>query len=179
MQVISCATKTKTARARSMKIAVIAAAMLTLAGCKAPNVQGHCGGNGGNPYKPGPDQKVELKWKTTEWKVKLNGGPEENPKSAKTTLAQCTGPTMFEVDIQNSAPATFKASGALSVWHDSKAPGNEGSTQILGPVVSADGKKLVFFDLNQGEPVHLFYGFNFNEAGTPPADPIIDNGGGN
>jgi hypothetical protein len=88
---------------------------------------------------------------------------------------------MFVVDIQGSSPPTFKDPGALSVWTGSKSAPQQGvnSTQILGPVIEKDGKSLVFYDLNYGDPVILYYGFSFKEPGIPPVDPIVNNGGGN
>lgn len=154
-------------------IAVICAAALVVAGCsksQTPRVNG-------NPAKGGPKQTVELIWKktTSEWKVKLNGGGEENPATAKIDLARnTTGPTMFEVDIKGNGAPGFATSGALSVWEKSKAA-SQGSTQILGPIVSTDAKTLYFFDLNQGDAVTLYYGFNFDN--NTSVDPIIDNGG--
>ena len=177
MHGLTFATKLEAGRTRRLTtIATIATAALLVAGCGAPKVQG-----GGNPKQQGPVQKVHLIWKGTEWKVKLNNDPQEkDPKTAKTTLSQGTGPTMFVVDIQNSAPATFKDPGGLAVWTGSKSAPQSGinSTEILGPVVTKQGKELVFWDLNQGGPVTLNYGLYFNENGVPPVDPIIDNGGG-
>jgi hypothetical protein len=161
-------------------IAVVAAATLILAGCGAPKSAGNgtTGGGNGNPPNQGPPQEVHLIWKqaTNEWKVKLNNGGEENPKTAKITLPQGTGPTMVIVDIAGYPGATFKDSGALDVWENAKgsSPGIN-STQILGPIVTKQGK-LVFYDLNLGNAVTLYYSLNFNN-GVPPADPIMDNGG--
>jgi hypothetical protein len=111
--------------------------------------------------------------------VKLNGGGEENPDTATTTLTKGTGPTMFEVDIQGSTTVSFKDQDALSVWTGSKSAPQAGinSTQILGPIITKQGK-LVFWDLNQGDRVILNYSLHFNN-GVPSVDPIIDNGGGN
>jgi|SRR3954447_4820219 hypothetical protein len=171
MHGISCANTREAHGARRLK---------TIAALSVATVLVGCNQQPGSVRTQYTAEKVHLIWKqaTNEWKLKLNNGHEQNPASAKTTLAEDTGPTMFVVDIQNSAPATFKASGSLSVWHDSKAPGNEGSTQILGPIVTPDGKRLFFIDLNQGNAVTLYYGLKFNEAGIPSVDPIIDNGGG-
>jgi hypothetical protein len=155
--------------------AVLAAALI-LTGCGVPKGQGS-----GNPGQPGPAQKIHLVWKqaTNDWKVKLNGGGEENPKSAKTMLAQYTGPTMFEVDIQGSTTVSFKDPGGLDVWEGdgkkSQPQSGINSTQILGPIINKQGN-LIFWDLNQGDPVTLNYRLNFNSG--PSVDPIIDNGGG-
>ena len=112
--------------------------------------------------------------------VKLNNGPEVKPALAKTTLAKGTGPTKFIVDITNYPTATFKDPGGLSVWTGSKSAPQSGinSTQILGPVVTDNGRKLIFYDLNQGPPVVLNYELHFN-SGIKSVDPIVDNGGGN
>jgi hypothetical protein len=159
-----------------IKIAAIAAGALIVVSCGGPKVQ-----NNGNPNQAGPSQKIHLIWKGTEWKVKLNGGPEENPKTATTKLDSGVGPTMFEVNIEGGGPnpPTFKESGGLSVWAGDKSSPQSGvdSTQILGPVVTKQGK-LVFWDLNQGDAVTLSYSLHFNEAGVPSVDPIIKNGGG-
>jgi hypothetical protein len=178
MHGLTCATKLEAGRTRRLKtIAAIFAATLTVAGCSAPKVPGS-----GNPVQPGPPQNVHLVWKqaTNEWKVKLNGGGEENPNAATTHLPKGTGPTMFVVDIQGSTPATFKDPGGLDVWEgvNAKAQPQTGinSTQILGPIVTKQGK-LVFWDLNQGNPATLNYRLNFDSG--PSVDPIIDNGGGN
>lgn len=177
MQVLTLVTKLEPVRKRRVnKIAVIFGASLLLAGCGGSKVQG--GGNP-NPVKPGPDQKVHLVWKqaTSEWKVMLNGGGEENPSTAKIALAKGIGPTMFLVDIQGS-PVSFKDPGGLSVWTGDKSAPRSGinSTQILGPVVTKNGKQLIFWDLNQGDPVVLNYSLYLDSG--PPVDPIIDNGGG-
>jgi hypothetical protein len=180
MRDLMCATQPQAGRAeRLKKIALVLAATLVVAGCgKSQNVRGN-----GNPAGPGPTQKIQLVWKhaTNQWKVKLNGGSEQDPKSAHTPLARnTTGPTMFEVSIDGggSTPPTF-ASDALWVW---EGPGQKSSpqngihsTQILGPVLAKDGT-LVFWDLNQGSNATLNYQLNF-QNGVPPVDPIIDNGG--
>src|SRR5690242_2512777 len=110
---------------RRKTIAAIFAATLILAGCSAPKSGGTgTGGGNGNPAKPGPKQTVELVWKkaTNEWKVKQNGGGEENPATAKIDLPRNTaGPTMFEVDIKGNGAPSFTTSGALSVWEKSKS----------------------------------------------------------
>lgn len=178
MHGVKFATKMEAGGARRLKtIAIITATALLVAGCGAPKVR-----NSGNPKQPGPPEKVLLTWSQSDnaWKVQLNGGPQKDPKTAKTTLAQGTGPTMFIVDINGSTNATFKDPGGLAVWTGSKSAPQSGinSTQILGPVVTKQGKQLVFWDLNQGDPVTLNYGLYFNESGIPPVDPIIDNGGG-
>ena len=143
------------------KFAVVSVVALMLAGCGGPKVQG-------NPSQQGQAPQV-----------KLNSGPEVNPAAAKSTLALNTGPTMFVVDIAGHPTASFKDSGGLTVWTGSKSAPQQGinSTQILGPVITRDGK-LVFFDLNQGNPVTLNYALHFNN-GVPSVDPIIDNGGNN
>lgn len=169
---LSCASKLGARRTgRLEKIATLCAATMILADC-SHHVRAI------NPPKPGPPQQVHLIWKqaTNQWMVKLNNGGEENPKTAKITLPKGTGPTMFIVDIAGYPTASFKDPGGLDVWENSKgtSPGIN-STQILGPIVTRDGK-LVFYDLNQGNPVTLYYSFNFNN-GVPSIDPIIDNGG--
>src|SRR4051794_24019575 len=99
MHGLTCATKPQAGRTeRANKIAVVFAATLLLAGCNAPKVQG-----GGNPIKPGQPQEVHLIWKTNQWKVKLNNGPEVNPADAVTSLAKDTGPTKFVVDIAGNS----------------------------------------------------------------------------
>ena len=178
---LTYATELKVGRTGRMKtIAPIFAATLALAACGGQKVQG--GGNP-NPVQPGTSQKVHLVWKkaTNEWKVKLNGGNEVNPAAAKTELPTGTGPTMFEVDIQGPGSSTisFLDPGGLSVWTGSKSTPQAGinSTQILGPVITKQGT-LIFWDLNQGDPVTLNYSLQFNN-GVPSVDPIVDNGGGN
>src|SRR4051812_36436935 len=180
MRELMCATQLQAGRAeRLKKIALVVAATLVVAGCgKSQNVRGN-----GNPADPGPTQKIQLVWKhaTNQWKVKLNGGSEQDPKNARTNLSRnTTGPTKFEVSIDGggSTPPTF-ASDALWVWEGQgqKSSPQNGihSTQILGPVLAKDGS-LVFWDLNQGGAVTLNYQFNFTNS-VPPVDPIIDNGG--
>lgn len=173
MHILTCATTPEAGSKGRMKaIVVIFAATLTLAGC-GQKMRGN-----GNPAQPGPTQKIHLVWKGSEWKVKLNGGNEQNPKTATTKLNEGVGPTMFEVDIQGSTSASFKDPGGLSVWTGDKSVPQSGisSTQILGPVVSKNGKQLTFWDLNQGDPVILNYSLYFDSG--PSVDPIIDNGGG-
>lgn len=177
MQALTCTTELELVRKRRVKrTALIFGVTLLLAACGGPKVQP--GGNP-NPVQPGPDQKVHLVWKqaTNEWKVKLNGGGEENPSTAKVALAKGIGPTKFEVDIQGST-VSFKDPGGLSVWTGDKSVPHSGinSSQILGPVVTKNGKQLIFWDLNQGDPVVLNYSLFFDSG--PPVDPIIDNGGG-
>ena len=169
---------------RRKVIAAIFAATLMVAGCSGPKGggQGTTTGNG-NPAKSGPTQKILLVWNKAkgEWKVKLNGGNAQDPKSALTTLDRnTTGPTMFEVSIDGggSAPPTF-TDDALWVWEGKglKSSPKQGinSTQVLGPMMNNKGN-LIFWDLNQGDAVTLNYQFNFKN-GIPPVDPIIDNGG--
>jgi hypothetical protein len=161
---------------RLKTIAALGAATMLLAGCGHKDVHS----SNGNPLKPGAAQKVHLIWKSGTWKVKFNGDPnEQDPKTAMTVLANGVGPTRFEVDIQKSAPATFKDDG-LAVWEGDKSNPQPGinSTQILGPIISADRKTLIFYDLNQGGPVNLSYTLSFIEGGIPSVDPIINNGGG-
>ena len=165
------------------KIAVISAAALLLAGCEAKKAPAPPPGPApANPAQPGPDQLVHLVWKqaTSEWMVKLNGGPEQPPAQAHTSLAPGVGPTKFVVDITNYPTATFKDPGGLAVWVGAKSASQQGinSTQILGPIVTDNGRKLIFYDLNQGSPVTLNYELHFN-GGVKSVDPIIDNGGGN
>lgn len=153
------------------KIATIAAAALLLAACGSPKGQA-------GPVKPpkkGDAQQVHLIWKQAEnaWKVKLNNGQEQDPKTAATVLNAGTGPTMFIVDISGKA-VTFKDPGGLTVWEQSKSNA-PGSTQILGPEITKGGK-LVFYDLNYGDPVKLYYSLNLSDGTS--VDPIIDNGGG-
>ena len=175
MHGITCATSLEAGKTRRTKtFATIFAASLILADCGGPKTLGN-----GNPPKQGTAEEVHLIWKqaTNEWKVKLKNGPEVKPKDAITTLAKGTGPTMFVVDIAGNA-ATFSNTEPLTVWTGDKGqakPGIEG-TQILGPIF-AKGGKLVFYDLNQGDPVRLNYAIHFNEAGIPSVDPIVDNGG--
>jgi hypothetical protein len=175
MLAVSMTQGTRGAR-RLRTIAALVAATTLLAGCGHKDVRA---GNG-NPVKPGPPQKIHLLWKSGTWKVKLNGDPnEQDPKTALTTLVKGVGPTEFDVDIQTSAPATFKDDG-LAIWEGNKSNPQTGinSTQILGPIVSADRKTLIFYDLNQGDPVQLSYSLSFKESGIPSVDPIINNGGG-
>ena len=160
----------------------ISVAALLLAGCNGEKSAGNetTPPPGGPPGK-GASQQVDLVWKqgTSQWKVKLNNGPEQDPATAKTVLAEGDGPTMFVVDI--SGPATFKDPGGLDVWEGDNAksqpqPGIN-STQILEPIVTKNGKRLVFFDLNYGSKVTINYQLNFNNN-VPSVDPIVDNGGG-
>jgi hypothetical protein len=161
-------------------IAMLGAAAMLLSGCGHKAVPEGGGGNP-NPVKPGAVQQINLIWKksTNEWKVKLPGDPnEEDPKSAVTHLAKGVGPTMFELDIQGSSPLPTFKDDALTVWEGDKSNpgGGKATTQILGPVLTKKGT-LVFWDLNQGDPVKVNYSLHFNN-GVPDADPIIDNGGG-
>ena len=84
---------------------------------------------------------------------------------------------MFDVDIQGKPSVSFKDPDGLSVWTGSKSAPQSGinSTQILGPIVTKGGKQMIFWDLNQGDPVTLNYSLQFDSG--PPVDPIIDNGG--
>jgi hypothetical protein len=180
-----------TSRKRRLIIGALCAGGILLSGCgkgaDQTNGTGPAGGGtatgGGNPAKPGTTQKVLLVWNKAknEWQVKLNGGPAQKPKDAHTRLDRnTTGPTMFEVSIDGggSTPPSF-SNDPLWVWEGEgqKSTPQNGikSTQILGPVMAKNGT-LVFWDLNQGDPVTLNYQFNFTN-GVPPVDPIIDNGG--
>ena len=134
------------------------------------------------PMQPGPPQKVVLIPQQNQgqfvWKVSQNGGPPIDPGNASITIPKGTGPTQFTVSIAgNPANIKFKANNALTVWTGSKSAPQSGiDTQILGPVQTKDGD-LVFYDLNQGDPVTLYYALHF-EGTTPSVDPIVDNGGG-
>ena len=172
------------ASARRKAIAAIFAATLILAGCNNPKTGGTStpGGGGAKPEKQGPPQKIELVWKkaTNSWKVKLNGGNEQDPKNAHTNLARnIVGPTQFEVSVNGggNTPPSFSGD-PLSVWEgqgQKSSPQNGiNTTQILGPIMTDHGT-LIFWDLNQGPQATLNYQLNFN--GAPPVDPIIDNGG--
>lgn len=176
MREFTCAITREVGGTGRMKtVAAIVAATLGLAGCGAPKAV-----HNGNPAQPGPTQKIHLIWKGAEWKVKLNGGNEEDPKTATTKLNKDVGPTMFEVDIQGATQASFKDPGGLSVWTGDKLKPQSGinSTQILGPIVTKRGNQsvLTFWDLNQGDHVVLNYSLHFDSG--PSVDPIIDNGGG-
>lgn len=177
----ACATKLEVGRTTRMTTVVaIFAGTLILAGCGAPKGPGSGGGTGGaKQVYPGTTQKIHLIWKGSTWKVKLNGGPEEDPKTATISLGKGVGPTMFVVDIQGPTSATFKDPGGLAVWTGSKSQPQSGinSTQILDPIVTDKKKQIVFGDLNQGNAVTLYYGLYFNESGVPSVDPIITNGG--
>src|SRR5687768_2345574 len=97
------------------KIFAVAAAALLLTGCEKATMQGS------SHYKV-PTEEVQLKWNgapDNNWKVRLNGGGEQNPKDAKTTLPQGAELTMFVVDIAGAA--TFNNSGPLSVWEGENA----------------------------------------------------------
>ena len=58
------------------------------------------------------------------------------------------------MDITNYLTASFKDPNGLSVWEgaNAKSTPQQGvkSTQILGPIVTENGRKLIFYDLNQG-----------------------------
>jgi hypothetical protein len=77
----------------------------------------------------------------------------------------------------NPAGIQFHPQTPLTVWAGPKGTPQSGiDTQILGPVLTKDGK-LVFYDLNMGDPVKLSYSIHF-QGNVPSVDPIIDNGGG-
>lgn len=156
---------------RIKTITALSAAAFLLAACGGPKGEA----TPAKPPKKGAPQEVHLIWKQAEnkWKVKLGSGPEEDPKTAKTTLAPGTGPTMFVVDIAGK-PVTFKDPGGLTVWEGSKSA-QEGSTQILGPEITKGGK-MVFYDMNYGDKVLIYYSINLSDGTS--VDPIIDNGGG-
>ena len=169
--------------ASAKKMIALSGAMLLLASCGSGHQPTK---TGGHPAKPGPAQLIKLIWHqgNKTWTVIMPGNPnEQNPKSAETQLAYGVGPTMFQVDIQGGNPSTgpfFKTDG-LDAWAGAKTdPHQPGitTTQILGPVVTNGGKTLVFFDLNQGDSGKLGYSLSFTDPQVPPADPIIDNGGG-
>lgn len=170
----------------SSAIAVVAAASLLLAGCGAPR-SGNAGGTGSCPPPPaagGPEQQVHLLWQktTNDWMVQLGGATPVKPAAAHTPLPRCTGPTKFVVDVIGNSSATFVTKGGgLDVWegNNAKSQWKKGvnTVQILGPDITDDGK-LVFYDLNQGNPVTLNYQLNFNN-GVKSVDPIMDNGGSN
>jgi hypothetical protein len=113
--------------------------------------------------------------------VQVDGNPAKKPADAHSILARCTAPAKFTVDIVGNTSASFKNSGGLDVWEGegqkSQPQSGINSIQILGPTVDKQGR-LIFYDLNQGDPVTLNYRLNFNN-GVPSVDPIVDNGGGN
>lgn len=169
-------------------VIALCATTLLLAACGKHDTPGNGGGNesgngsgngngNDNPLAQGNAQKVHLKWKQDHWEVALNQGSDQQPKDAKTSLPVNTGPTMFVVDVTGKS-VTF-ADDPLSVWTGDKSVSKTGieGTQILGPII-ANGNKLVFFDLNQGDPITLNYAIHFKN-GVPSVDPIIDNGGTN
>ena len=148
--------------------------------CAGAMILASCGGRKAtapkDPFDPGPTQRIHLIWNVPEnkWKVKLNNGPEQDPSTAKTTLGKDVGPTTFVVDIAGKT-AAFKSPGGLTVWETSKSQ-PPGSAQISGPVLTKSGK-LVFSDVNKGDPVTIYYGLNLTDGTV--IDPIIENGGGN
>lgn len=159
------------------RLAVICAASVLLAGCvggKSPQAQRK------QPPKQGAVRKVLLIWQDPEWKVQLPGKAPVKPDQAKSKLDPNVGPTKFEVTFQGAGTGltVFKDPDGLSIWEGSKTSPQSGvkSTQIIGPFVSKDGKMLVFYDLNYGDPVNLSYELMFNDK--PKVDPIIENGGG-
>jgi hypothetical protein len=157
------------------KIGVLCAATMLLASC------GHQRTGNGNPIPPGPDQQVHLVWQGNEWLVGVGGANPVKPSDAHTKIPRYTGPTKITVDIVGNTPASFKNQGALSAWTTgSKSQPQNGinSTQILGPVVTKDGK-LVFYDLNQGDAVTIYYSIHLDNSPKPDVDPIMDNGGSN
>lgn len=183
MHSISAAAKQELARSERRKtIAVILAATLVLAGCGSKSgTGGNAGGNVGvttqfkKPMKKGDDQTVRLHWKDGKWWVNINGGPDKDPSTATSDLKKDVGPSKFEVTIAGKS-TTFAAADPLQVWEDSKTSNPPGTTQILGPDISRDGKKLTFYDLNQGPAMKLYYSITL--ANGEKIDPIIDNGGG-
>ena len=181
------------------KMAAISAATLLLAGCKAQQAQNNAAEQlqpnateqvhkAGTP-NPGPAQIVRLvptgSGASTTWQVLLPGDSQpKNPKDAKTEIGQGVGPTKFAVMIApNPNDIKFRTQDPLSVWAAGSdeelkgSPPKEGidSKQIIGPLFEQG--KLVFWDLNYGDPVRLFYSIHF-EGNVPPVDPIIENGGG-
>lgn len=162
-----------------MKLVGISAAALLMAGCEAQQAQNNAAEQVQNTAAeqafPLQIERVQLIWNQglNKWMVKLNNGQEQDPATAHTQLAQNSGAAMFIVDIAGKA-ATFKNPGGLTVWEGAKS-NPQGSTQIVGPVL-ASNDKLVFWDLNQGNAVALYYSLNLSDGTT--IDPIIDNGGG-
>jgi hypothetical protein len=159
-----------------MKIAVLCAATMALAGCTQRQPTGN-----GNPLAPGPDQQVHLVWQGNDWLVGVGTANPVKPSDAHTKIPRYTGPTKITVDIVGNTSASFKKQGALSAWTTgSKLQPQSGinSTQILGPVLTDDGK-LVFYDLNQGDAVTIFYSIHLDNSPKPDVDPIMDNGGSN
>lgn len=161
---------------RLKKIAPLCAATLLLVGCG-----GHRTPGSGNcsPSKPGPSQQVHLIWtKTDGWRVNVGNG-DQKPADAHSPVGHLIGPTQFTVDIQGPTTASFKDPGGMDVWEgpNAKSAPQSGinSTQILGPIVTKNGKQLIFYDLNQGPGTTLNYQLNFDSG--PSVDPIIDNGG--
>ena len=159
---------------RAKKVAALCAATLVLASCS-----GERSLTNGKPPKQGQTEQVRLVLKGSVWKVQLKGGGEEDPAKVHTKIGKDVGPTVFVVDISGNA-ATFNNTEPLSVWTGDKNVPQSGinSTQIVGPIVDKDGKRLMFVDLNYGDPVTLNYSLHFNEPGVPAVDPIIDNDGG-
>lgn len=177
MDDLSYSSKVQTAvTGRMMALAAVLGGSLLLAGCEARKAQAP-----GNPPNPGPRQVVTLIPSGTApnitWEVQFPGKQPQAPKTAKTILAQGVGPTMFVVQIAGPQTLSFKDPGGLSVWEGAGAKSSPqqgiNSNQILGPIITKDGK-LVFFDLNQGNPVTLNYALHFNN-GIPSVDPIIEN----
>jgi hypothetical protein len=76
--------------------------------------------------------------------------------------------------VRITGPAALKETDGLTVWEKSKS-GTAGSKQILGPVMDKD-RQLIFYDLNKGKAVTLYYSLNLDNGNS--VDPIIDNRGG-
>lgn len=174
-------------RGRMTRIAAICAATLLLAGCEAQQAPSNAAEQVQNNAAeqaqfPLQIERVHLVWNPgqNKWMVKLNNGPEQDPAAAHTPLDPDSGAAMFIVDIAGNPPGdpTFKDPGGLTVWEGAKS-NPQGSTQIVGPVVATgpgNNKKMVFWDLNQGNAVKLYYSINLSDGTS--IDPIIDNGGG-
>lgn len=176
------------------KIATVSVAALLLAACGSKQPANNSTAQAAvdtnetaAPKKPpakGTDVKVHLIWKSdvSKWKVKFDNKQDEyDPDKAVTTLAMDQGPTKFIVDVSGKN-VNFQDPGGMTVWEgkpsdpkSSTPPSNPSSTQILGPEIDKNGK-MVFYDLNYGDKVRIFYSIHLDNGET--LDPIIDNGGG-
>jgi hypothetical protein len=114
------------------------------------------------------------------WSLDPNDNWPPNGKVSKIDVPSQSGPCEITIKIKMDNPdVTFDPTNPLSASEvGCPAPGSGIETDQIDPksiVVSSNGKKLSFVDLNEGNGRIIHYALNF--VGADPFDPIIRNGG--
>ena len=118
----------------------------------------------------GPARRFMLKNMAKRMEGETERRPRREPQNRGNNHCQrATGPTMFEVDI-GRVRCDLQGTGRpdrMGGTEDEVARNRDQFDPNLGPILTKDNKKLFFWDLNQGGPVKLNYGLNFEPMGRP------------